>query len=107
MTIISFDRTKNLALLIIDMKNVVEMITKGLRQSGLKLNDMKTEICLFHQKGHPLIQINTNHAIIPSLSSMGVLGLVFDNKLQYRPQIQNTFIKSNKAPCNSSDLEIL
>ena len=38
-----------LQLLIDDMCRSLEMITKWLRQSGLKVNDAKTEICLFHR----------------------------------------------------------
>ena len=35
---------KCLAALIVDMRQSIELITKWLRQSGLKVNDVKTEI---------------------------------------------------------------
>ena len=38
----------NLEALINDMKESLEPITKWLRYSGLKVNDNKTEVCLFH-----------------------------------------------------------
>ena len=39
--------------LIPDMERKIELITKWLRQSGLKVNDSKTEACLFYRKDHP------------------------------------------------------
>ena len=39
---------KNLTQLINDMQKSLEAITKWLKKSGLKENEIKTEICLFH-----------------------------------------------------------
>ena len=44
---------KQLSALITDMEKTIEMITKWLRQSGMKVNGSKTEICLFHRKDKP------------------------------------------------------
>ena len=41
---------KTIQQLIIDMEKTLESVTKWLRQSGLKVNDSKTELCLFHRK---------------------------------------------------------
>ena len=88
---------KSLALLVEDIQRSVEAITKWLRQSGLKVNDAKTEVCLFHRKDHPPIHLNFNNNIITSKHSMNVLGVLFDSKMQWQPQIQNAVNKSKKA----------
>ena len=41
---------KTLSELITNMEKSLEAITKWLKKSGLKVNDNKTEICLFHRK---------------------------------------------------------
>ena len=41
---------KEIGALIVDLKRKLEMITKWLRDSGLVVNQSKTEICLFHKK---------------------------------------------------------
>ena len=38
---------KHLVILVEDMKKSLEAITKWLKKSGLKVNDDKTELCLF------------------------------------------------------------
>ena len=87
----------NLQLLIIDMERSIEMITKWLRQSGLKVNDMKTEICLFHRNDPRPIELNINHNLLKSKDQINVLGIIFDSKLQWHLQINNAISKSRKA----------
>ena len=88
---------KQLSALITDMKKTIESITKWLRQSGLKVNELKTELCLFHRKDQPPVQITVNESIIISKDQIKVLGIVFDSKMQWHYQIQNTINKSKKA----------
>ena len=87
----------NLQLLIVDMERSIEMITKWLRQSGLKVNDMKTEICLFHRNDPRPIELNVNHNLLKSKDQINVLGIIFDSKLQWHLQINNAISKSRKA----------
>ena len=42
------------------------LLTKWLRDSGLKVNEEKTELCLFHQYDHHPIFISLNGKIIQS-----------------------------------------
>ena len=72
-------------------------LSNWLRQSGLKVNDSKTEVCLFHRKDHPQIQITITNTTIPSKDRINVLGIIFDSKLQWQYQIQNTINKSKKS----------
>ena len=44
---------KHIPDLINQMKTTLEIIIKWLKQSGLKVNDSKTEICLFYRKDTP------------------------------------------------------
>ena len=93
--VIRWNRCINL--LVVDMQRSVELITKWLRQSGMKVNEAKTEVCLFFRKDHPPINLNFNNVIIKTKPSMGVLGILFDSKLQWQPQVQNAINKSKKA----------
>ena len=65
---------KVLEQLIINMKKSLEAITKGLKKSGLKVNDGKTEIGLFHHHHHCNITLQVNECEISSKTSMNVLG---------------------------------
>ena len=83
--------------LINDMKLSLEMITKWLKESGLKVNEGKTEVCLFHIRDQPQIEIVVNNVTIKTRSSMNVLGVQFDSKLQWNTHIQNVKTKLKKA----------
>ena len=83
--------------LIDDMKFTLEMIIKWLKDSGLKVNDTKTELCLFHRANTQPIQIEINGSLILSKLNINVLGVIFDSKLQWGPQVESAIKKSNKA----------
>ena len=83
--------------LILTMKQKLERITKWLTDSGLKVNESKTEICLFHRKDQHPIQLILNGQILNSKPFMNVLGVSFDSKLNWQTQIQQTISKSKKA----------
>ena len=88
---------KNLSRLINDTQKDLEMITKWLRQSGLKVNDSKTELCLFHRKNQPLVEITVNNVIIHSKLSINVLGVEVDSKLLWNIHISKAIAKAKKA----------
>ena len=87
---------KHLTALIEDMRESLEMITKWLKDSGLKVNETKTEICLFHKRDQPPIVITFNGTPVTSKQAMNVLGVSFDSKLNWQFQIQNAITKSKK-----------
>ena len=72
-------------------------ISKWLTDSGLKINDNKTELCLFHKNDHAPIQINLNGTIITSKTSINVLGVQFDSKLNWNDQVNKTINKAKKT----------
>ena len=88
---------RNLSELIVNMQAMIELITKWLRQSGLKVNDSKTEICLFFRKDHPPVTLNICNVEIKTKKQMNVLGVIFDSKLQWNNQVQNSIQKSKRA----------
>ena len=79
------------------MQTKLELITKWLRDSGLKVNDSKTEICLFHRKDHPPISLNLNGNNLKSKDSMNVLGVAFNCKLNWQIQVQKTITKAESS----------
>ena len=76
---------KCMTALISDMEKDLEIMTKWLKDSGLKVNESKTELCLFHRKDCPQITIRLNQKTVNSKTSMNVLGITFDSKLQWVP----------------------
>ena len=88
---------KYISKLIPDMEKSLEAITKWLKKSGLKVNDSKTEMCLFHRNDTAPIQIKLNNSVIKSKPYMNVLGVIFDSKLQWQEQVALTIKKSKRA----------
>ena len=75
----------------------MEIVTKWLIGSGMKVNESKTELCLFHHKDTTPIIISINGVDVMSKTHMGVLGVIFDQKLQWGDQITSCLSKANKA----------
>ena len=83
--------------LVSDLELSLEAITKWLRGSGLSVNESKTEICLFHKKDQPSVNIRIDNVLIKSKKSMNVLGVIFDSKLTWNDQIAHCISKAKKA----------
>ena len=79
------------------MKTKLELITKWLRDSGLKVNEGKTEMCLFYKKDVPPVSVDLNGNVLLSKSSMNVLGVAFDCKLNWQIQVQKTITKAKST----------
>jgi hypothetical protein len=67
--------------LIRDMKKDLEIMTKWLRDPGLKVNEGKTELCMFHRMDCCPVTITLNLVQIKSVKSMNIPGVHFDSKL--------------------------
>ena len=90
--------TKCKTTLMNDMQIKLEWITKWLRDSGLQVNEGKTKLCLFHRKdAPPQITINTNNKPLTRKNFMNVLGVAFDNKLNWHKQTELAVSKSRKS----------
>ena len=89
--------SKNKATAITLMTEKLEIITKWLKESGLKVNESKTELCLFYRKDTPQIEIIINNVVIKSMKSMNVLGVEFDSKLNWSNHIAKQINKAKSA----------
>ena len=88
---------KSISELIKDMEKSLEAITKWLRQSGLKVNQEKTDLCLFYKKDCAQINITVDATRVVSSSVINVLGVLFDSKMQWSQHVAQAILKSNKA----------
>ena len=76
-----------------DIEKSIEAKTKWLKQSGLKVNDAKTELCVFHRTDTRPVEINFNDSMLQSKNHINVLGITFDTKLQWHLQVAQSFSK--------------
>ena len=63
----------------------------------MKANESKTCLCLFYNKDTAPIEITLNGVTIKSSKTINVLGVIFDQKLQWSEQIAHCTAKSSKA----------
>ena len=92
---LSSSQDKNIATQLITQK--LTLITYWLKDSGLSVNESKTEICLFYHKSQPPIEILLNDVLIKSKNTMNVLGVLFDSCLSWTNQISQTITKAKRA----------
>ena len=83
--------------LINKMSAKLALIIKWIKDSGLKVNESKTELCLFHRKDKPPIQIVINNAMLTSKHHTNVIGVMFDSKLNWQTHIENATTRAKKA----------
>ena len=74
-----------------------EAISQWLKDSGLKINEKKTELCLFYRNDHVPISLTINGTIIKSKPSINVLGVQFDSKLSWYDQVNKSINKAKKT----------
>ena len=74
-------------------EKTLEAITKWLKDSGLKVNDNKTELCLFQRNPHGSITLSLNEVTLTSKQQMNVLGVIFDSRLQWNDHVAQTIKK--------------
>ena len=90
-------KNKQILELLIDMKRSIEIIIKWLGHSGLKVNEGKTEMCLFLRNDYAPITLTINGSKIKSTPSIKVLGVDFDSKFNWHKHIAMAISKSRKA----------
>jgi hypothetical protein len=87
---------KSLPLLVINLEKRLEMITKWLRDSGLVVNESKTEACLFHTQEQPPVEFKLQGVKIKTKKSMNVLGVIFDSKLNWQLHVATAITKAKR-----------
>ena len=88
---------KNKQIAITLMENKIALIIKWLKDSGLKVNESKTELCLFYRKDTPAIEITINNEAVKSKMEINVLGVIFDSKLNWASHVSKQINKANQA----------
>ena len=83
--------------LVKDMENSLAVISKWIKQSGLKINENKTEICLFSRRSNEQVTVKIGSDEVVSKDNINVLGVLFDAKLEWSLHIRNAINKSAKA----------
>ena len=73
------------------------MIAKWLTDSGLKVNETKTEICIFLPQGYPQVEIVVNNIHVKSKDHINILGVIFDSKLTWANHVAKQSNKANSA----------
>ena len=79
------------------MEAKLARVESWLKKSGMKVNDAKTCLCLFYNKDTAPIKLVLNNCVIKSEKKINVLGVLFDQKLQWSDQVAHTVLKSTKA----------
>ena len=79
------------------ISNKLHLITKWLKDSGLSVNENKTEVCVFYHRPTTNIEIVLNNVSVKSQNCMNVLGVIFDSTLNWSSHISQTITKSKKA----------
>jgi hypothetical protein len=80
-----------------DMEKTLEVITKWLKKSELKVNNEKTDLCLFYRQDTTQVIIKVGETSIKSKSEINVLGVLFDSKLQWTNHVCRVIQKADRA----------
>ena len=83
--------------LISDMEIKLKKVIKWLTNSGLKVDESKTELCLFYKTDSAPVQLSINGPEIESTDRMAVLGVIFDSKLKWDKHVATAISKANMA----------
>jgi hypothetical protein len=93
--VVKFNKEKKMALE--ELRKELEKIIKWLKGSGLKVNEKKTELCIFHRNGNTDGSLSIDNSLITSKNEINVLGITFDSKLQWSSQVSRAIRGANNA----------
>jgi hypothetical protein len=93
--VVKFNKEKKMAL--DELRKELEKIIKWLKGSGLKVNEKKTELCIFHRNGNTDGSLLIDNSLITSKNEINVLGITFDSKLQWSSQVSRAIRGANNA----------
>ena len=79
------------------MQKKLIIMTKWLGDSGLIVNETKTELCLFSKSNHIPIDIVFNNVTIRSKNTIIVPGIMFDSQLKRDIQVSQSIRKAKSA----------
>ena len=70
------------------MELSLDTIIKWMKASGLKVNEDKTELCLFYRTMPPMITLQIGNQTVSTTTFMNVLGVTFDATMKWSHQVE-------------------
>jgi hypothetical protein len=67
------------------------------KKSGLKVNNDKTELCLFYRQDTAQVNICIGNIVIKSKSEIIFLSVLFDSQLQWTNHISKVILKADRS----------
>ena len=67
------------------------------KKSGLKVNEQKTDFCVFHKNDTRSVTLTIDNQQYKSSNQMKILGVVFDTKLTWNEHVNKAISAANKA----------
>ena len=89
------ERNQNKECALKELGRRLERIVKWLKDSGLKVNESKTELCIFHRNKNTEGTLKIDNTVVISKNEMNVLGLTFDSRLNWAPQVSRAIKSAN------------
>jgi hypothetical protein len=78
-------------------QQAIENVSSWLKKSGLKVNEDKTELCVFHRRNKIRENIVLGKNIINSKDSINILGICFDENLKWNMHVNKAIKESNQV----------
>ena len=80
-----------------DCVSSLNIVITFLRDSGLHINNSKTEVCIFHGRDTCINTVIIDGRLIQVSKVMRILGVYFDSKLTWFSHVSNAINSANKA----------
>jgi hypothetical protein len=80
-----------------EMSTTLNVFIKWLKGSRLKVNQSKTEMCIFHRNSSQTTRIVIDGKTVKTRDSINGLGVEFDSKLLWSNQVAKAIKKSYKS----------
>jgi len=71
------------------LKTKTELLVKWFKDSGMVVNENKTEFCVFHRTKKEVRNMRINDVIISSQPTIKALGVILDSNLNWEPHVIN------------------
>ena len=72
------------------------MMIRWLRDSGMTVNEAKTEVCLFYKSDVNAVNVTINNITIKSKPPINILGVQFDSRMNWEQHVSNSINKSKR-----------
>ncbi len=92
-----FESGADKTVLVAKMERSLKTTIKWLQKSGLKVNNEKTDMCLFYKHDTTPVIVKVGELSIRSKKEINVLGVTLDSKLQWSSHVANAIQKSSKS----------